>query len=423
MRILYSHYLTEPNHPAVRMVESIAAQLRTTGDTVHVHASDRNFASVPLSKLTADAATTARQSGQSVLGKVKRRAWFLKRMAQNYRRLTWDRLAIQQFRPDIVLARQDAYCWSVVKAATEAGIPCVTYADAPVAYESRLFNDTGRWHPSGVVERIERWGLQQSEAVITVSHPAARRLEKYNLSIPVTVNPNGIDPDDYPEMSVERRERLRREIGIQNRVVVGFQGSFRAFHGIERLRELIHWTQNRDDVSWLLVGDGPERAQLEASLPGSVDVVSLGRRDPAEMGQWLSLMDIAVAPHAQLDGDFYFCPLKIIEYAASGCATVASNQGDIPVLLANGRAGEIVADDRLESWTGALETLIENDDYRSAFGDCARRHVHETLTWRHTADRVRKVLRGVMDSTSESMAREAAKERSAVPTENSQSAG
>ena len=218
---------------------------------------------------------------------------------------------------------------------------------------------------------------------------------------------------------------MRREIGIQNRVVVGFQGSFRAFHGIERLRELIHWTQNRDDVSWAVWwATVPSSAeQLEASLPNSVDVVSLGRRDPAEMGQWLSLMDVAVAPHAQLDGDFYFCPLKIIEYAASGCATVASNQGDIPVLLANGRAGEIVADDRLESWTGALETLIENDDYRSAFGDYARHHIHETLTWRHTADRVRTVLSGVMGSSSGATAPGSANERSTVTTESSHSAG
>lgn len=399
MRILYSHYLTDRNHPAVRMVESIARELRLAGDVVHVHASDRSiergFAN---EKLTGSASGVRKaKPSTSIVSRAKRMCWFLKRMAANKKRMEWDRQVIREFRPDVVLARQDAYCWSVVKAAKELNVPCVTYADAPVAYESRQFNDSQRWHPPKLVESIERWGLAQSEAVLTVSHPAAKRLRTYDLDQPIHVNPNGIDPCDFPELTDQRIRERKQALGLGDNVVIGFQGTFKSFHGIDRLRELILWSGTKEDVTWLLVGDGPERRQLEEAVAGKANVISLGRRQPNEMGELLALMDIAVAPHSQLEGDFYFCPLKILEYAASGCATLASNQGDIPMLLADGGAGEIIDDDKLSSWTDALEMLIDNDDYRAAFGDLARHHIHNNFTWKQTANRVRDVLTGIVE--------------------------
>ena len=53
----------------------------------------------------------------------------------------------------------------------------------------------------------------------------------------------------------------------------------------------------------------------------------------------LSLVDVAVVPHAYSASHFYFCPLIILEFAAAGCAVIASSQGDIPNLLDDGRAG------------------------------------------------------------------------------------
>ena len=118
----------------------------------------------------------------------------------------------------------------------------------------------------------------------------------------------------------------------------------------------------------------------------------LGRQPASEMSRLLSLIDIAVAPHSQMKGEFYFCPLKILEYAAVGCATVASNQGDIPWLLADGKGGVIVEDDRLESWTNALEGLIADETKRKQTARIAREHVLNNLTWKHTARQVNDVL-------------------------------
>ena len=138
------------------MVEQIARELRTIGHDVRVYASNGLNSSV------GDTSSSEIPRYSTPVRSLKRALWFAKTIGRNWARLKKDLQAIADFQPDIVLARQDAYCWSVVKAAVQKKVPVVTYADAPVAYECRMFNLASRWHPPGVVEWIEKRGLQQS---------------------------------------------------------------------------------------------------------------------------------------------------------------------------------------------------------------------------------------------------------------------
>lgn len=410
MKILYSHYLNDRDHPAARMVEEISQQLRELGHEVLVHGVDLgNSHEQTLRKAEGNPKSSSQfQSrersskevpayAQPMGQRLRRKLWFAKAMARNRNWYSIDKKAMRKFQPDIVLARQDAYCWSTVKAARNFQIPVVTFADAPIAYESRTFNLANRFHPYGLVERIENWGFENSEAIITISNPSRARLKMmYGKTLPVNVVSNGIDPEKYPKYSLEEKEQLRKELGLKTPLVLGFQGTFKAFHGIERLSKLIQSTAENPDVSWLLIGDGPERASLQESTQALQNVRFLGRRPPAEISKLLSVIDVAIAPHSQMEGDFYFCPLKIIEYAASGCAILASDQGDIPRILDFGNAGEIVGSDRLASWILAMNRLVRNREHAQQLGAKARQHIFENYTWRHAAAKVEEVLSTVL---------------------------
>ena len=421
MRILYSHYLATDEHPAVRMVKAIAEQLRAMGHEVVVH---RSFGpAVPsaegkgniecrMSNLECRIANVEGEDRdathehhfvirdslfvRSIFPWAKGKLWFAKAMARNLAMVKRDRRAVRRFQPEVVLARQDAYCWSMPLVCRRQGIPLVTYADAPVAYETRLFGEKGRWHPPWLVEAIERWGLKQSRAVITVSQPAASRLQRYALGVPVNVVPNGVHPARFPDLSSAKRANQRRALGLGAAKVVGFLGTFRPFHGVDRLRELMLGTSHRADVQWLLIGDGPQRKALQDAVVGRVGAVFLGMQPAERIGRLLSLVDVAVAPHAYTAGDFYFCPLKILEFAAAGSVVIASDQGDIPMLLDEGRAGVLVPQPDLAAWQAALDRVLNDDRYRRSLGQAARRFVLSNFTWHHTAGRVEHVLRRVL---------------------------
>ncbi len=391
MKILYTHYLSKPNHPALCMVEQIAAQLRGLGHDVRVHSSRGLSPSPP----GVDPWPQTPVSTHARSQKLRSALWFAKEMSRNFKWYCKDWQAIKEYQPDIILARQDAYLWSVVHLGDWLQTPVVTYADAPVAYESRMFGADGRWHPPGLVEQIEKWGLSRSAAVITVSRPGQRRLQNYGLTKEVHAISNGVDPGRFEILAEEQRLEIKRELGLDRPVILGFQGSFRDFHGIDRLRDLMLAFADDPRVQWLLIGDGPERATIQREVV-SVSAKFLGFRQPAEMGRLLSVVDIAVAPHAQMEGDFYFCPLKILEYAASGCAVVASDQGDIPLLLDEGRAAMIVTSDRGSEWEAAIRQLLDDPERRKALGQRARAHVLSNLTWATTASKVQTVLQAAM---------------------------
>ena len=110
-----------------------------------------------------------------------------------------------------------------------------------------------------------------------------------------------------------------------------------------------------------------------------------------------ALMDVAVAPHSLFEGDFYFCPLKVLEYAAAGCAVVAADQGDIPQLLDHGKAGVLLSDNTIDAWKRAVRDLLEDPIRRGVLGASARERALNTMTWEATATRVAGVLAGVLN--------------------------
>lgn len=392
MRILYSHYIAADDHPAALMIQAISDGLRSLGHEVLVH---RSFGpEVPTA--ARPRAETAARSG--LLNAFKGKLWFAKAMSRNISMTKGDLAAIDQYHPDIVLARQDAYCWSMPKACWQTRTPLVSYADAPVAYETRLFGEKTRWHPHRLLETIERWGLSRSRAIITVSRPAAELLRRYRLNVPTHVVPNGVDPERFPCPLPSQREAERKVLGLSAKRIIGFQGTFRPFHGLDLLRDLMLASESYSGIQWLLIGDGPGRASLERAVAGRVSAVFTGMQPAESIGRLLGLIDVAVVPHANLASDFYFCPLKIIEFAAAGCAVIASDQGDIPRLLDDGRAGELVSRPDIDAWRFALDRVLGDDRYRQSLGHAARQFVLSNLTWRHTALGVEEVLRQVLAS-------------------------
>jgi glycosyltransferase involved in cell wall biosynthesis len=58
----------------------------------------------------------------------------------------------------------------------------------------------------------------------------------------------------------------------------------------------------------------------------------------AEVPAMLAELDVAVAPYLPIE-DFYFMPLKVVEYLAAGKPVIYSDQGDIRALVADAGMG------------------------------------------------------------------------------------
>ncbi len=137
------------------------------------------------------------------------------------------------------------------------------------------------------------------------------------------------------------------------------------------LRAAAHLAPHDPGVHFLVVGDGPERARLEAladelGLAGRVDF--LGFRDDARAV--IAELDV-LAVTSLSDG----APLVVLEAMEAGVPVVASAVGGLPDQIAHGRDGVLVSPGDPVALAGALGGLLRDPDRRRDLGTGGRRRV------------------------------------------------
>jgi glycosyltransferase involved in cell wall biosynthesis len=138
------------------------------------------------------------------------------------------------------------------------------------------------------------------------------------------------------------------------------------------------------------VGDGPERASLEADLQqrGIADAAHFaGAVPPGQVPGLLASMDAAVAPYGEQES-FYFSPLKVYEYMAAGVPVVASRIGQLADVIEDGVNGILCPPGDSRALAEALLRLHSDPSMRARLGERARQTIMQGHTWHDVGMRI-----------------------------------
>lgn len=252
-----------------------------------------------------------------------------------------------------------------------------------------------------IATRIERLVLTSADLVLAVSDACRDDLLSKGVEgSRILVNPNGVDTDRYhPDIDAAP---VRTKHELNNKVVVGFIGTFGAWHGAEILVEafarLVRYESGPKHTKLLMIGEG-ERLQhaIDAASENGIEpyCVFTGRIPPDEAPGYLAACDILVAPHLpNPDGSpFFGSPTKIFEYMAMGRAIVASNLGQIGGVLVDGRSALLTTPGDVDSLAAALAKLTADAPLRHRLGEAARRDAVLHHTWDQHAQRMIDALK------------------------------
>ena len=286
------------------------------------------------------------------------------------------------FGAEAIYERYSLFSDAGVEAAAVLGIPHVLEVNAPLREEARRFRTLP--HPA-LAREIEQAVYGGTGRLLAVS-PALKRLLEAEGVEPerIEVVPNAVSPERFGP------PRERREPAF----VVGFCGSLKAWHGIEVLLEACASAiAEEPSIRLEVVGTGPlEHLLRETGLPKN-RLVGHGAIPHAEAIERLRGWDAGVAPYLPLE-DFYFSPLKVLEYMAAGLCPIASALGEIPKLLGDGDRGVLVPAGDADGLAAAIVGLARNRRRAVELGRRARTHVLETHTWEGNAGVVLDALRG-----------------------------
>jgi glycosyltransferase involved in cell wall biosynthesis len=138
------------------------------------------------------------------------------------------------------------------------------------------------------------------------------------------------------------------------------------------------------DACLAVVGDGPQRAELERHFDGT-DTRFLGYLKGEELAAAYASADVFVyASETETMGNV------VLEAMACGCAVVVPRAGGIPNLLCHGTSGFLYQPRGPPDAVQATRTLLEDESLRSRFGLAARQAIEER-NWEQSVHRVRQI--------------------------------
>jgi glycosyltransferase involved in cell wall biosynthesis len=281
--------------------------------------------------------------------------------------------AARAFGAEAIYERYSLFGGAGIESAVRLGIPHVLEVNAPLRAEARRFRTLP--HPR-VAADIEGTVFRGTKRILTVSQPLRRWLEGEGVKPErIEVVPNAVAPTRIG----------RRRARDDNEFVLGFCGSLKAWHGIDMLLEACAIAFAQEPTLRLeVVGSGPLDHLLDsANLPAG-RVSSFGALPHSDALERLCGWDVGVAPYLPLE-DFYFSPLKVVEYMAVGLCPVASDLGDIPALLDDGGRGLLVPAGDAERLALAFLELAHDRERAVELGRRAREYVLEAHTWEENA--------------------------------------
>jgi glycosyltransferase involved in cell wall biosynthesis len=140
------------------------------------------------------------------------------------------------------------------------------------------------------------------------------------------------------------------------------------------------------DVCLAIVGDGPQRRELEQRFAGK-NAHFVGYLQGTALAEAYASADAFVyASETETMGNV------ILEAMACGCPVLAPRAGGIPSLVDHGTTGLLFTPRDLDGAVRAARRLLEDDGFRMRIGQAARRAV-EAWDWEHSIVSVRSVYR------------------------------
>ena len=293
---------------------------------------------VPLAMWNRALARALRRISRMTGGPIRGHSDFV-RALHNFRFARVARAVARKLQPDFIYERYSLWGMTGMWLAKKLRIPVVLEVNAPLVYEQQKYRASMTFPL--LARRVERHIWKKADMVIAVSELLRGRLQRCGVeSRRIQVLPNAVDPLLFQPDS--KGGELRRQLNLDGHFTVGFVGTFRPWHGVDFLLTAFEDLHRSDPKTHLLlVGDGPLRSRLEeqARNAGLEKAVTFaGKIAHHDVPKYIAAMDVAVAPYPALD-EFYYSPIKLFEYMASGRAVVASRVGQIAEFLADGETG------------------------------------------------------------------------------------
>jgi len=215
--------------------------------------------------------------------------------------------------------------------------------------------------------KLESICYKKSVAITGQSPTIVETIKKRTGSRHVALITNGVDTAKFSAGLSDKS--AKEKFNLKNKTVFIYAGLFGIAQGLDQILEAASLLKNESLISFLLVGDGPERSNLRKRI-ASENLTNVVISDPvskSEMPILLSSMDAAIIPlKTSLTGAV---PSKIYEAMASGLPIIFVGEGDGKEIIKSTETGIIVNPGNIAGLVNAIKSLHSNIKLRIQLGE------------------------------------------------------
>ena len=232
---------------------------------------------------------------------------------------------------------------------------------------------------------LERYITPRASHVITVGERLAQRLTSLGGQVSIIGN--------YPNknLQVSCHKISRSSLGINEYdFVVAYIGGFTL---AREILPLIHASKLYPEASYLIIGDGPQRNTIEASIYDYPRVRYLGKVPQQDISRYITLVNVIYYGLSNDSGNSYYsAPNALFGAMAAGKPIITTNTGEISQVVREEQCGVVIENPE----PGEIAQAIEKFRFPALYDRLARNALNaarDKYNWDLAQDTLLEVYR------------------------------
>ncbi|MGC4062611.1 MAG: glycosyltransferase WbuB [Aquabacterium sp.] len=282
--------------------------------------------------------------------------------------------------PDVVLTVAPAMAcapvgWLTARLCGASAWLHVQDFEVDVAFQMNLLK--GKWAQRAALW-CERTLMRRFDKVSSISTKMVDRLRDKGIAADVVeLFPNWVDTDGV--VPLEGVSSYRAELGIaEDQVVALFSGTWGAKQNLLSIPAVARQLAHRQDVMFVICGDGVMRPELERACQGLPNVRLLPLQPKERLGDLLGMADIHLLTQSA-DAEDLVLPSKLTGMLSSGRPVVATCRPDTEIATVVSRCGLVACPSSLEQLAHAVVRLADQPALRESLGAQGRQYAEHSL--------------------------------------------
>ena len=219
--------------------------------------------------------------------------------------------------------------------------------------------------------RLEEACYRKAIQIVVVTQGIYDRLVQRGIpTAKLFTVPNGANTDLF-SFSKQGRDRIRRELSLENKFIAIYAGIHGLAQGLETILDAAQLLQDQQDIHIILIGDGPKKTEIQAQAASyKLSNLSLMSEKPREqIPDYLSAADVALIPLKKVDIFRGALPSKIFDAWACKRPILISIDGEAREIVERIKGGIFVPPEDPTAMADALIKLKDLPEERQSMGE------------------------------------------------------